>query len=592
MDLKDIPGVQELWELTKGDARLKVGVLDGRPDLSHACFQGAQVELLDTDWYPGDSPHWAAEHATHVASMIFGQHGSPLAGLAPACRGLLIPCIGGDEDAVSLFSLVRGVNAAVANGCSVIHMAQCLPTVSGSPDPLLADALRAARQQGILLVAPAGNNEGDCYCFPSVLPDVLAVGAMGDNGNPRLFSNHGRLIDAHGVMAPGQNMLGARPGGSEEVEQGTSVSAPVVTGICCLLLSLLLREGRRPDAELIRQLVLETASPCPPEFEKRCLRGVLNLPLILERLLGPKRPSRPVSDPPAPTPLTEQVVASEVPMPAPVPPEEKPAPLPAARFRPSLVFALGRLQVEFPDESAEQEFSRRMGCNARDLPALLDYLEKQPEQLQELIWLLTDGERPLYAILPTGRYRAEIYQHLWELLSGQQSPEQPLERISLPGVLTAEQVELQSGQLVSVVQVALVRGIYGWSTDSMLDAVDPSGQNVKLRRAMRDFLEKVYGELHNAGLKSRERALNFSATNIFQAAWTASEAVNQGFELHSIEVGKSPFCRIFSDCWEVLLKFQDPEDCHRAYRVYRFSIDVSDVLPVTLGSIHGWASRV
>lgn len=392
-------------------------------------------------------------------------------------------------------------------------------------------------------------------------------------------------------MAPGQNMLGARPGGVEEREQGTSVAAPVITGICSLLLSLLLREGRKPDAELIRQLILETASPCPPEYEKRCLRGILHLPQVLDRLLGPNRPSRPIASKPEQPAFPPLVEASEVPMPAPLPPETHPVPLPAARFRPSLVFALGRLQVEFPNESAEQEFSRRMGGNARDLPALLAYLEKQPDQLQELIWLLSDGERPCYAIAPAGRYRAEVYQHLWELLAGQASPEQPLERISLPGVLTSEQVELPSGQPVPVVQVSLVRGMYGWSTDSLLDAVDPTGQNGKLRRAMRDFLEKVYGQLQNAGLKSKERALNFSATNIFQAAWTAADAVTRGFELHSIEVGKSPFCRILSDCWEVLLKFQDPEDCHRAYRVYRFTIDVSDVLPVTLGSIHGWASR-
>ncbi|MCE2673649.1 MAG: hypothetical protein LW635_08605 [Microcystis sp. 53598_E5] len=53
---------------------------------------------------------------------------------------------------------------------------------------------------------------------------------------------------------------------------------------------------------------------------------------------------------------------------------------------------------------------------------------------------------------------------------------------------------------------------------------------------------------------------------------------------------KSPFCRLDSDCWDVQLKFFDPENSRRARKVFRFTIDVSDLIPVTLGEVRSWSS--
>ena len=60
-------------------------------------------------------------------------------------------------------------------------------------------------------------------------------------------------------------------------------------------------------------------------------------------------------------------------------------------------------------------------------------------------------------------------------------------------------------------------------------------------------------------------------------------------QLDSIEVEKSPFCRINSDCWDVILMFLDPENNHRAKKVFRFTIDVKDTVPVTLGDVRSWS---
>jgi len=246
------------------------------------------------------------------------------------------------------------------------------------------------------------------------------------------------------------------------------------------------------------------------------------------------------------------------------------------RRRP-LIFALGQLELEFPNPVREQEFLRQHG------PDWLPVLEAQPHYLHELTWILTQDGCPLYALRPATQ---DIYRHLLELKLALSDPHDPIERVSVPGILTPLQQTLRSGQSIPVVHLPNLRGMFGWSTAEMLESVDPEA-----REGLLDFLERIYGDLENPGRRSRDRALNFAATNVFQAAGSLSEALSEGFELHSIGVEKSPFCRLHSDCWEIQLKFQDPEDCRRAFRVHRFSIDVSDVMPVTIGTTRAWSTR-
>lgn len=59
-------------------------------------------------------------------------------------------------------------------------------------------------------------------------------------------------------------------------------------------------------------------------------------------------------------------------------------------------------------------------------------------------------------------------------------------------------------------------------------------------------------------------------------------------QLQSLEVERSPFCRKDSDCWDVKIRFFDPENVLRAKRVIRYTIDVSDIMPVTLGEVRVW----
>jgi cyanobactin maturation PatA/PatG family protease len=198
-----------------------------------------------------------------------------------------------------------------------------------------------------------------------------------------------------------------------------------------------------------------------------------------------------------------------------------------------------------------------------------------------------------------GAFAAEIYETMTYMLAGQlldESHEDYIERVSIPAILTDETVKLFSGQVIPVIKINSPRGMYGWKVNTLISSAMQAvsaeyeeANAVAMRRSLTSFLNRVYYEMRNLGQIARDRALNFAATNAFQAVQTVSQAVAIGMELHSIEVEKSPFCRYGSECWDVKLKFFDPENGLRAKRVFRFTIDVSDHTPVTLGEVRSWA---
>jgi hypothetical protein len=70
------------------------------------------------------------------------------------------------------------------------------------------------------------------------------------------------------------------------------------------------------------------------------------------------------------------------------------------------------------------------------------------------------------------------------------------------------------------------------------------------------------------------------------------EIATQGdLELDTINVRKSPVCRPDSDCYDIELGFFDPRNVNIATRVFRFTVDVSDVTPVTIGQVRAWSKR-
>lgn len=283
-DVTAMPGLVSLWTQTLGDPEICIAVLDGPVDLSHPALAGANLTRLET-LVPGAADLGpATRHGTHAASIIFGRHDGPVKGIAPRCRGLVVPIFRDGPDGglapCSQIDLARALTQAVQAGAHVINVSGGEYSPSGTAHPILADAVAACANSGALIVAAAGNEGCECLHVPGALPGVLAVGAMNARGEPLEFSNWGAGYRTQGLLAAGENIPGAVAGGGTAAQTGTSSATAVVAGVAGLLLSLQRMHGGKPDPLGIRKKLLETAHGCEYHRHSDCRRilaGRLNI---------------------------------------------------------------------------------------------------------------------------------------------------------------------------------------------------------------------------------------------------------------------------------------------------------------------------
>jgi cyanobactin maturation PatA/PatG family protease len=285
MAIGAIPGLQQLWAETLGHPDICLAILDGPVDQSHPSLAAANLTHVETlvPNVPDRGP--ASHHGIHVASIIFGQHGGPVKGIAPRCRGLVVPIFKDGTDGsitpCSQLDLARAITQAVEAGADVINISGGELTPSGAAHPILADAVQACADRNVLIVAAAGNEGCECLHVPGALPSVLAVGAMDNQGSPLGFSNWGAQYGIQGILAPGENIVGASPDGGASAQSGTSYATPIVSGIAGLLLSLQLKLGQESNPQAVRTAILESAYACDPKAISDCrpfMVGSLNIP--------------------------------------------------------------------------------------------------------------------------------------------------------------------------------------------------------------------------------------------------------------------------------------------------------------------------
>lgn len=647
-----------IWAETRGDPRICIALLDGPVDLTHPSFRQARLTAHRTLAAAGAESGPATAHGTHVASLIFGGHDGPVAGVAPDCSGLILPVFAdGPEGALVVCSqvdLARAILQALELGAHVINISGGQFSQDGEPDPLLAKAIAACSERNVLVVAAAGNNGCDCLHVPAAINSVLPVGATDHRGEPLDVSNWGALYQSRGLVAPGENILGAQPGGGVSARTGTSFAAPLVSGVAALLLSAQLARHERADPNAVRRALIASAVPCDPDRGSDCRRflaGRLNpsgaFNLIVEggvnmsevNLAEPAKAAvaasatapeqRPQAHPAAatasrtvsPTQPEAAVSASEALLPG--TPADAPKPPAAGRQTappsvtpsdcgcgggaactcgtgqaPQLVYALGKLGHDFGTEARRDTFTQAMpgtAPNPHDQGQIAEYLRANPFEAEALIWTLNLDATPIYAIVPNGPFAATAYERLRTAFEGQLH--RGVELVSVPGVI-AGSVTLLSGQVVPAV-VPAIRGMFSWATGPLIESVIGARPKAGAERSayerrlagLNNFLSRVYYDLRNLGVTAQERALNYSATNAFQVAQVMESASQGDLELDTINVRKSPVCRPDSDCYDIEIGFFDPRNVNVATKVYRFTVDVSDVMPVTIGEVRAWSKR-
>lgn len=611
-----------------------IAVLDGDADLAHPSLLGARISRIGTSASPVQAigEHgFSRDHGTAIASLIFGQPGTAATGLAWRCTGLIRPIYRDGKNGLEPASqedLAAAIHEAMAAGADIINISGGEPSRDLTIHPVLMEALAEAEARGVLLVAAAGNEGCDCAHVPALADSVLAVGAIDPDGLPLSSSNWGDHYALHGIVAQGEGLAVAAPDGGVKQPRGTSISAALVSGAAALLLSAARKAGLPIGAPLLREALVSGAQRIDGSDARKYLAGRIDLSGALTRLLPHVQPpisqaevvmtEIDVSDAPhgdhtvllhpaagdAPVRLAPSTVGAGYPVPAltqasprlpGIRPQEEAEDCPTcakgAGESGSLVYALGTLSYDLGSDTRRRSLLSSFDEKALSDPtAMLKELKKaQNAPLAEAItWILSVDDVPIYAIRPAGAFAAETYKQLVGFLDDHLN--EGAERISLPGVLDGH-AALPGGLILPVV-VPEMRGMYSWTTSELVKSLMAGITAEKAadrEAAIGNFLERIYFEIRNPGQTPQDRALNFAATQAYQVEKVFESAMKEDLQLDGIEVEKSPIARPNADSWDVKLTFFNPmRRLEEARMIFRFTVDVSDVIPVMVGKVRQW----
>lgn len=180
-------------------------------------------------------------HGTHVAGIIGAtrDNGIGIDGIADVRLMVLRVTAGkGDEHDKDVANAIR---YAVENGANIINMSF---GKSLSPHKKwVDDAMKLAEKKGVLIVHAAGNNNmnvDSVAIYPNQhlspkrrLGNFVNVGSIAPDGQPAISSNYGKNdVD---LFAPGVDIYSTMPDGKYQKMSGTSMAAPVVSGVAALI---------------------------------------------------------------------------------------------------------------------------------------------------------------------------------------------------------------------------------------------------------------------------------------------------------------------------------------------------------------------
>ena len=118
-------------------------------------------------------------------------------------------------------NIMNSINFALANNAKVMSLSWGTEIRSD----FMEKAFEYANEQGLVIVASAGNNPTGNPVYPAAYPSVIGVGALGPHGKTWENSNYGNFVT---LYAPGFADLPVGHKGEPGIYAGTSISAALV----------------------------------------------------------------------------------------------------------------------------------------------------------------------------------------------------------------------------------------------------------------------------------------------------------------------------------------------------------------------------
>lgn len=244
-----------LWEQTKGEGA-RVALLDsGVADIS--VLDHDKLRRLTHEGEPARARDRSANgHGTAVAGIVSARH-RRTPGIAPEADCLCLDVYGVDGRP-SDYRAAEAMKFVAQSG--EVDLVCCTFTFRRVSDEL-SEGLAALREANIPVLIASGNRRRETSAFPEELEGVTTVGAM--TSSSRMLSNS-RFGDWTTVAAPGMRIATWRTSGRVDRQfTGTSAAAPVLTGVCALLLAQARSLGGDAAVDAVRgqlhQLIVDSS---------------------------------------------------------------------------------------------------------------------------------------------------------------------------------------------------------------------------------------------------------------------------------------------------------------------------------------------
>ena len=223
------------WDTTLGDADVTIAIVDegikyDHPDLEGTVASDRGRDFVDDDDDPYPDVLADEYHGTHVAGIAAAGTDNAI-GIAGISNATLLSVRALDETGVgSTADIADGIQWATDNGANIIN----LSLGGGGYSETLQKAVSYAYEKDVLLIAAAGNDSGGPVSYPAAYDECIAVSALDPDGSLASYSNTGSQIE---LAAPGTNLLSTWTNDGYSTLTGTSMAAPVVSGVTGLILS-------------------------------------------------------------------------------------------------------------------------------------------------------------------------------------------------------------------------------------------------------------------------------------------------------------------------------------------------------------------
>lgn len=247
----EVANAPAAWDTTTGDATVRVAVIDSGVDGRHRELQpnlveqhqvtqdGARRVILGTLNDP-----CAEAHGTQVAGVLgaVADNDLQVAGVAWSVSIVDIAAVDTGRCQVSEAIVIAAMHHALTRDVRVVNLS--VGKLADTCPTAWQAAVDAARSDGVVVVAAAGNDQGDfpgASLVPASCNGVISVGAVGRDARHATYSSANAHVD---LAAPGgdptrdDGVLTTDIGDRLAAVYGTSFATPYVAGVAALLLSI------------------------------------------------------------------------------------------------------------------------------------------------------------------------------------------------------------------------------------------------------------------------------------------------------------------------------------------------------------------